>query len=275
MTRDEIIKCTEVIGKSITFATSYLCALESIVEARRDKWQEMSYAPGFFWLASNALISSIIMETSKLYDCDGESYSIYKYLSDCKKHLPLHPRHKSESVTEEMDSGAMISFGISVGEFIDIENRIIGKINELESELAELPKKAHDTNVVSRKKELGNELKKLRHRLCVESDISKRLKVWDKEIRSQNFQLAISKMRTVRNKYYAHLSREYMDNVDNLFKDSPISLLELKELVAGAAKINNGVREYLTGADLDYKLTGSGDLDNLLSAMYFKRNKEC
>ena len=103
--------------------------------------------------------------------------------------------------------------------------------------------------------------------LGIEIDISQIVKDWKCELGSLS--VKIENLMGIRDKYYGHIDKGYMNNLNAVFKEFPFSsLYELKELLDFANQVLNGARGYLIGVDLDPNLSNSADLKNLLNALH-------
>ena len=206
MTKDDFIEKINAIGLSLTLATSYFSAYESMSHAAENRLDELNYAPGFFGLAAKALLGGFFMETAKLFESPKRGYSIEKFLNVCEQHLP--------KVDVDMTS-------IYHGYEKDFcETYIKGQIIEW------------------------------KRNFC-------------------NLSEDINKLMGIRDNYYGHIDKNYMNDLSEAFRKFPFSTFyDLKPLLEFAVQVLNGVRSYLTGVHYDHKLSDSADLKNLLGALH-------
>ena len=227
MTRDDFIEKVNAIGSSLTLATSYFSAYESMAQAAENRLDELNLAPGFFGLAAKALLGGFFMETAKLFESSKRGYSIEKFLNVCEQNLYKISQHKveeSEIHEATTETGATIIVGVSLQQLLGIE-----------------------------------------------VDISKEIVEWKNEFSSLSED--IKKLMGIRDKYYGHIDKGYMNNLSVVFSDFPFSTLyELKPLLQYADKVLNGVRGYLTGVHFDHNLSNSADLKNLLGALHASKH---
>ena len=82
------------------------------------------------------------------------------------------------------------------------------------------------------------------------------------------FTCVIDNLKKIRDKYYAHLDKEYMNDFQKVIEDFPISSLqELKKLLDFASKVLNEVRTYLTSSSFAYSLNRT-DLPSFLLGLH-------
>jgi len=100
---------------------------------------------------------------------------------------------------------------------------------------------------------------------CNISDVTKKWKC-----KLNGLSEKIKNVMGVRDKYYGHIDKTYMNDLRKVLNDFPLSsLCEIKELLDFANEVLNGVRSYLTGIDRDPTISNSGDLKTLLDKVYY------
>jgi len=141
----------------------------------------------------------------------------------------------------------------SIKKFLNMSEQYLPKIHVMKPDIEEI--ECGDVNLAFGFKMDTNSL-----------FIKEKIKNWQME--HDGFCKKVKNLREQRDKYYAHCDKKYMDNLETLFADFPISFNELRDLLTFASSVCNGVRVYLTGVDLDHRLSNSGDLSGLLDALY-------
>lgn len=84
---------------------------------------------------------------------------------------------------------------------------------------------------------IGGMTGELDERRDVKKDISKDINDAQNEL--NGLSSIINKLKAQRDKFYAHLDKEYQDNIDGLISDYPLNYSEIKELIDTATSICN------------------------------------
>ena len=217
--KDELIKEIKHIKSTIRMANDYLEVWRSIKRATKEDGfeKEINIAPGFFNITTNALISSLFIEISKLFDKSGnKACSIPQLLNSCAQSLPSMQFEAETYLTKD---------------YMGQQSHRVFRTGEQ-----------------------------------IKEKFQEDIKLWKEEKKSLDS--VIENIRTQRHGYYAHIDRCYMESVELLMKEAPISFSDIEKIVKYANKVYSGIEVYLTKSQTMLCAWNSGDLSRLLSKMH-------
>lgn len=92
------------------------------------------------------------------------------------------------------------------------------------------------------------------------------------ELKLKEKEEIINNLRGQRDKYYAHLDKEYFVKKDNISKKFPFLFYDMEELIDFAEEICNTLLIDLCGQSIYYNSTNYNDIKNILDTLYKSNN---
>lgn len=99
--KEKLIKEIDIFFKQASYAHCNFLILEQLNESREKYYDEMAISNAFYSFTYNALLTTVVMELSKIYDTHSRSTNIEKLFFKCKQNIEYFPSIQLKRVFED------------------------------------------------------------------------------------------------------------------------------------------------------------------------------
>lgn len=247
MDKDGLVRIAQTLWETTLEANSYYAIIEQINSIGMKYLDEMNYSPAFYTFVDMALRKALFMELAKLYDESKSALNIKELLNHCKNNKSLFSIHREIQYIYEDGIKRELNYRyrhqLKKSEECIINERVKGEVEKHRRSALFILGLTDDLPVV-------------------EFTLEEYLELLIKKLRTLNKKR--KNLTVLRNKKYAHTDKETIHNVDDLYKNNPISSQNVQELLDFSFQVSSFVIESLTGSNVPKKYSNIGDWENTL-----------
>ena len=255
MEKDELIQLAKNLMLEVLYARSYKDILSQYRVKRTAYKREFNLSPTFYGINEIALVEALSIRLARLYDVDDRSAGLRYLMEQAEAHVEYFPEDRGEHSFES--EGVIYKFVIPLRHALrECEKCYFKERVKKEESLLRL---FSDAN--------GKPLQDV----TIEVTIEELHDMYHKRFAS--IQTICKNLREQRNKIYAHNDRDVNFNLENFYRESPLSYQDIDILMEFAEDYTAFCYEYLSGNYAALEFKNIDDWENTL--VYAKKGIDC